>query len=150
MAEANKPVPKAKVTVFGKVRLSVAPADPENPIAVGDNDPRLGGSSLPTGSEVVTALAGGQAGAFQSSKKRVRIDLAASAGYGVKCSDAILNSEQHFNNRIFPANNVNIYPKSGERFLSEVTLMAVDAPILVASRNNLSVYCYEAGIWTTI
>lgn len=37
---------KATTAKAGLVRLSVAPADTSTPIAVGDNEPRLGGTPV--------------------------------------------------------------------------------------------------------
>lgn len=44
-------LPKASAVAFGITKLSTAPADPANPIAVGDNDPRV-----PTAGEAVALL----------------------------------------------------------------------------------------------
>ncbi len=40
-------IPLASTTQFGTTKLSVAPAVPSNPIAVGDNDPRMSNSRTP-------------------------------------------------------------------------------------------------------
>lgn len=47
---APQDVPNASDTVAGVTKLSVAPASPSDPIAVGDNDPRNTNSRAPTGS----------------------------------------------------------------------------------------------------
>jgi len=54
-------IPDASTTVKGVTKLSVAPVSAANPIAVGDNDPRLGGGTLQAaydgGNTIVTAAA---------------------------------------------------------------------------------------------
>ena len=57
-------IPTATASVIGTTKLSVAPASPSDPIAVGDNDPRLGAIALKadasttyTKTEVDTSLA---------------------------------------------------------------------------------------------
>lgn len=95
----------------------------------------------------ITATAGGgQTNAYQTSKKFNLIETVATAGDSVKTISATLDQEQQFKN--VGANSMNVYPKEGERFRKGTTLLAVDAPYAVASRNSLRVYCYEAGIWT--
>lgn len=46
----------ASTTVLGSTKLSVAPASAGNPIAVGDNDPRLAAASLPDASTTVKGV----------------------------------------------------------------------------------------------
>jgi len=62
--------PLASDTVFGQTKLSVAAANPSNPIAVGDNDTRI--QSTPTASEKA-ALAGTQ-GVPSATNKYVTVD----------------------------------------------------------------------------
>lgn len=142
MAEANKPVPKAKVTVFGKVRLSVAPVNAENPIAVGDNDPRLGTNVYGSQVGIVAGVVQTQAGAYQLTKKRNIVATVATALDGVKCAEAVENMEQYIKNE--GLNPLYLYPYLGNNFLGS----AINAPITLNKNNAVTVYCYEgeAGI----
>lgn len=137
MAEANKPVPKAKVTVFGKVRLSVAPVDPENPIAVGDNDPRLGTNVYGSQVGIVAGTTQTQAGATQLTKKRNIVSTVANANDGVKAAQAVENMEQYVKNE--GANTMKFYPYLGDRFLG----LPINTPIDVLRGMPVTVYCYE-------
>lgn len=146
MAEANKPVPKATISVYGKVRMKTAPANPAEPIAVGDNDPRLGAPILvPQGSEILTAVGSTQATATISVKQNVLVNSVASAGLGVKTVSAIVDANQNFKNR--GANSMNVYPVVGEEIYRGLNSLGVNTPYPVASRNNLSLYCFEIGKW---
>ena len=147
MAEANKPVPKATISVYGKVRMKTAPSNPADPIAVGDNDPRLSPSGAPTSYENISGAGTTQGTATVSTAKKVFITGGA-ANSGIKCVDAILSYEQHFINKT--SVSIYIYPFLGSRFLSGITLMAINAPILVASRNSLVVFCNVTGQMSTI
>ena len=95
---------------------------------------------------IVATPGGGQTNAYQTTKKFNLVETCATAGDSIKCAAAILDNEQTFKN--VGVASMNVYPQSGERFRRGTTLMAIDAPYPVASRNTLHVYCYEPGIWT--
>lgn len=95
----------------------------------------------------ITATAGGgQTNAYQTVKQFNLIETCATLGDSVKTIYATLDNKQVFKN--VGAQTLYVYPQSGERFRRGTTLMAIDAPYPVASRNSLSIYCYENGIWT--
>lgn len=95
----------------------------------------------------ITATAGGgQTNAYQTVKQFNLIETCATLGDSVKTIYATLDNKQVFKN--VGAQTMYVYPQSGERFRRGTTLMAIDAPYPVASKNSLSIYCYENGIWT--
>lgn len=95
---------------------------------------------------IIATPGGGQANAYQTTKKFNLVETCATNGDSIKTVSAVLDAEQTFKN--VGAASMNVFPKSGERFRRGTTLLAVDAPYPVASRNTLHVYCYEPGIWT--
>lgn len=147
MSEANRPVPKATISIFGKVRLKTAPANAADPIAVGDNDPRLSPSGSPTSFENIAGAGTTQGTATQSTAKKVFITSGV-VNSGIKCTDAILSYEQQILNKT--AVSINIYPKPGGRFLNGITLMAINTPILLPSRATLAIFCNVTGQMSTI
>lgn len=146
MAEANKPVPKATTTVFGKVILCTVPLNPANPIVVGCNDPRLGAPVVtPQGSEILTAVTGGQALATQSTKQNILVDNVATIGFGVKTVAATVDANQNFRNR--GINSMNVYPQIGAEIYRGLTSLGVNQPYPVASKANVSLYCFAVNKW---
>lgn len=146
MAEANKPVPKATISVYGKVRMKTAPANPADPIAVGDNDPRLSPGGAPTSYENISGAGTTQGTATVSTAKKVFI-TGGVAGSGIQCADAILSYEQLIINKT--AVSLWIYPNPGKRFLNGITLLAINAPIPIASRASISLFCNVTGQMST-
>lgn len=149
-------IPLASTTVLGITKLSVSPVNPLNPIAVGDNDPRLlpyiGVPPIyvtPTlVNKVITfkyktkaglvASGGGQAGATVLEWEYNAIDsvpnnldgcLAPVATGGVVFT--VQNND--------PVNEMYLYPRSGENFRG----MAVDAPFVIAPGNAFQLICYD-------
>lgn len=68
--------PDASTTIKGVSKLSVAPASPSNPIAAGDNDPRLTNQRVPTDGSVTNAKVAAGA-AIDESKLNLASDAAA-------------------------------------------------------------------------
>lgn len=147
MAEANKPVPKATISVYGKVRMKTAPANPADPIAVGDNDPRLGSVTvLPFTSAkgIVAGVVQTQAGATQLTKFKNIVETVTTTGDGIKASSATENMWQFIQNRCGNGNDFNLYPTLGQNFFG----LAVNVPIPIADGNGIEIYCYEGEAGT--
>lgn len=143
--EANLPVPKATTTVFGKVVLCTAPANPANPIVVGCNDPRLGSSTVTLHTSQVGIVAGivqTQAGATQLTKWRNIISTVTTAGDGIKAAQATENMEQLYKNE--GANWFWFYPTLGDNWIG----LAANVPIKIMPNNSGTIYCYEGEAGT--
>lgn len=94
--------------------------------------------------------AGGQANALLLTEKVSRIDFCTVDFGSVKFGAAIENVSKTVLNA--SGKKIKLYPKSGERFRYNGTLLAIDEPITISFRNQVTVYCFkdEPGIYTTI
>lgn len=146
----------ASTTVTGITKLSCDPANPANPIAVGDNDPRLYPiqgvapiyfttvgttryiSFKYKNEKGIIASGGGQGGATVLTGEFVAVDsvpnpldgcLALAATGGVRM--VIQNWDA--------VNDMRLYPRSGENFIG----MAVDAPLLIGANSGQEIFCYD-------
>jgi hypothetical protein len=70
-AIVNAGAPLASTTVIGRVKLATAPADADEPIAVGDNDPRLNATTGLTADKENALAGGGDFGTPSGSNKFV-------------------------------------------------------------------------------
>lgn len=149
-------IPLASTTVFGITKLSVSPVNPLNPIAVGDNDPRLlpyvGVAPIyvtPTlVNKVITfkyktkaglvAAGGGQAGATPLEWQYNAVDSVPNSLDGCLAPLAVGGTVFQVQNND-PVNDMYLYPQPGENFMG----MAVDAPITIAPGNAFEFICYE-------
>lgn len=152
-------IPDASTTVKGITKLSCNPAVATNPIAVGDNDPRLYPiiatppiyftvvgtnrviSYLPT-SEVYTAFAGGGQGSatpllFQFNA----VDTVATAGDSVLMPLATKGVWITVRNDSAGGNDMNLFPRPGENFRD----LAADAPLPISPGQSVTFFCYIAG-----
>lgn len=149
----------ANTTVKGVTKLSVAPVSDTNPIAVGDNDPRLYAilgtapiiftttgttryiSYLPT-SDVYTAFAGGgQASATPLLKQFNAVDTVATAGDSVKALSATVGVWQTVRNDSSGGNDMNLYPQVGENFKG----FAANEPLSISPGQSITYFCYVVG-----
>lgn len=112
----------------------------------------LGGGTVPSPSPIPSScenIAGAginQATATASTAKNIFITSGA-ANSGILCADAILNFENIITNKT--SVSIYIYPVLGKRFLYKLTLMAINAPLLLGSTNTLALYCNTAGQMAT-
>jgi len=111
----------------------------------------LGGTSpspspLPSSWENISGAGTTQGTANISTAKKVFI-TGGVAGSGIQCADAILGFEQLIVNQT--AVSQWIYPMSGNRFLNRITLLAINAPIPIASRASIGLFCNVIGQMST-
>ncbi len=119
-------------------RPSVLPK-PAIPSPVVDDD-------LPTTKEGIVAFAGGgQLNATVLTDNFNMVDTVATNGDSVKCDQATVSAEKSIFNTT--ANDMNLYPKIGERFQNGTNLMAINAPISLGGGNGLKLVCFKIGIW---
>lgn len=92
--------------------------------------------------------AGGQVNATQILKKTNRIDFCTTDLGSIKTFAAIEETEIYIQNNTLK--KINVFPKLNEQFMKNGVLLGLNVPIMVASRNNITFYCYkgEIGIFT--
>lgn len=149
----------ASTTVKGVTKLSVPPISATNPVAVGDNDPRLYAilgvapivftttgttryiSYLPT-TDVYSAFAGGGQGSATALLKQFNaVDTVATAGDSVKALAATVGVVQVIRNDSLAGNDMNLYPQSGENFRG----FSANAPLPISPGQSVTITCYVAG-----
>lgn len=152
-------IPDASTTVKGVTKLSVSPAVAANPIAVGDNDPRLYPiiatapiyftvvgtnrviSYLPT-SNVYTAFAGGGQGSATPLLCQFNaVDTVATALDSVLMPLATVGIWVIVRNDSLAGNDMNLYPRSGENFRG----FAANQPLPISPGQSVTFFCYIAG-----
>jgi hypothetical protein len=99
------------------------------------------GVDSPT-SQIVTAHpSGGQSGATVTTANNVFIDTVGTIGDSVLTLAAVVNNSQSFQNR--SGKSANIYPPVGAR----IEGIAINSPFPLPDGANLSIYCYETGVF---
>jgi hypothetical protein len=95
--------------------------------------------------------AGGQTNATVLTEVVSRIDICLVEFGSVKVTPATENTKKTIING--SGRKIKLFPAVGERFWTAATgLMAVNEPLIIAHRNQITVYCFknEAGIYSTI
>ncbi len=99
---------------------------------------------------IIAFATGGQINATILTNKVSRIDTCLTDLDSVKFIAAIEDKSQSIFNAT--SNSSNVYPAVGGRFRTEDGLLAINAPVVLGSANQLTVYCLkgEPGVYTKI
>lgn len=103
----------------------------------------------PSTAKGITAYAGGgQANATVISKNFNRVDTVATNDDSCKTDAALAGNVREIYNS--SDNDLKLYPAIGERFKNDITLLDINTPITIGSKNGLRLICYqgETGIYT--
>lgn len=107
------------------------------------NNNTIGGITTEEG--IVAFPGGGQINATELTANYSMMDEVAAAGDSVKFSAAIKNTLKKVFN--YGANDMDLFPASGERFKNGNTLMPVNAALSISPFNAIEMVCYSNGIW---
>lgn len=94
---------------------------------------------------IIAFAGGGQASATILKEKYNIIGTVATTGDSVKCEKAIINLEKVISN--ISANDMDLFPATGESFQNGSTVMPANTAISIASGNSIKLVCYQNGIW---
>lgn len=106
----------------------------------------INGNNAPTSQKITAFAGGGQSNATVTTANHVLIFAVANDDDSVLTTALTLDNSQTFNNRNGIGKIVDIYPPAGLKF----DTLAINTPFQLADGNDLTWYCYTAGIATIV
>lgn len=131
---------------MGVVTITVRPIEP---MVVSVTVNRATPQAVFTTAKGITAHAGGgQASATVISRNLNRVDTVATADDSCKTDAAVAGNVREIYNS--SDNDLKLYPAIGERFKNDITLLDINTPITIGSKNGLRLICYtgETGVYS--